>query len=410
MSKKIFFTALFCAVISVSVLFADTPSYNFKANKAVKDNKQKTFSNIEVQQQVLNMETGWNLGNTLDANGGVGLKSEVSWQMPYTTKEMIDGLAASGIKTIRIPVSWANHIIDDRYTIDPNWMKRVKQIVDWAIEDDLFVILNTHHDNFPRAETIPHCSGYYPSPVNSNESILFIKNVWAQISLAFNNGYDEHLVFEILNEPRLRGHGHEWDYNNTCNDCKYAVKQINKLNQVGVDAIRASGGNNQKRFIMVSGIAAAFSSYFKDDSFVFPKDFTNDEISNQRFILSVHLYAPYEFAMKNPGVRELTKSHLGELSYYFEALNEKFVEKGYPVVIGEYGATNKDNLDSRIEWFKFFITESRKYGMTACLWDNGQIDTENTYEEKFGFYNRTEQKWYFPEIQETIVEAVKQEY
>ena len=104
---------------------------------------------------------------------------------------------------------------------------------------------------------------------------------------------------------------------------------------------------------MVSGIAASFNSYIKDNSFTFPKDFMSEEISNQRFILSVHIYAPYEFAMKNPGVRDISASQLGELAYYFESLDEKFIQKGYPVIIGEYGATNKDNLDARIEWFKF---------------------------------------------------------
>lgn len=408
MCKRIFFSVIFCAVFSASVFCAES-SYNFKKSKAIKDSRQKTFSQVNVKQQVFNMETGWNLGNTLDATGGTALKSEISWGMPYTTKEMIDGIAASGIKTIRIPVSWANHFIDDRYTIEPAWMKRVKQIVDWAIDDGMYVILNTHHDNYPRNENMPHCSGYYPSPLNSNESILYVKNVWAQIALAFNSGYDEHLVFELLNEPRLRGHGHEWDYNPSCKDCKYAAGQINKLNQIAVDVIRASGSNNLKRFIMVSGIAASFNSYIKDNSFTFPKDFMSEEISSQRFILSVHIYAPYEFAMKNPGVRDISASQLGELAYYFESLDEKFIQKGYPVIIGEYGATNKDNLDARIEWFKFFISESRKYGITSCLWDNGDMDTENTYEEKFGFYNRKQQVWYFPEICETIVETLKKE-
>ena len=113
----------------------------FSKKVAVVDTGSVTFNGVSAMQTVKDMKTGWNLGNTLDAIGASGMGSETSWGMPRTTKAMIDTLAASGIKTIRIPTSWSLHLIDQNYTIDPTWMARVKDIVDWAIENDMYVIL-----------------------------------------------------------------------------------------------------------------------------------------------------------------------------------------------------------------------------------------------------------------------------
>ena len=347
------------------------------------------------------MKTGWNLGNTMDANGSTGLESETSWGQPLATKAQIDGLVAAGFKTIRIPCSWKNHLVDSNYTIDPEWMKRVKTIVDWAIADGMYVILNDHHDNFDTEGFMHYGDGYYPSSLNYNESMRFLRNLWAQISLAFNSGYDEHLIFEVLNEPRLRGHSHEWNYMKNCTTCKNGAQTLNKLNQLCLDTIRASGKNNANRFVMVTGLAAAMVSYTADDSWVLPV-----ENGDNKLIISVHMYSPYPFAMQNPGIRDFSENLTAELEFNFKWLADKFVSRGIPVVIGEYGATNKDNLEDRVKWFSYFIHESRKYGMCSVLWDNGDWNPRNTYEEKFGFYNRTEQKWYFPEIVDAIMSNV----
>ncbi|WP_294428918.1 glycoside hydrolase family 5 protein [uncultured Treponema sp.] len=384
--------------IYLSCAFAGE-KYLFSAKKAVKDKKSVQFNECTAQELADRMKCGWNLGNTLDANGCAGLDSELSWGQPHTTKEMIDAIAAAGFKTIRIPCSWANHFVDSNYTIDSAWMKRVKQIVDWAIEDGLYVILNDHHDNYERENLIPHCKGYYPSSLNYNESMLFVKNVWAQIALAFNKGYDEHLIFEVLNEPRLRGHSHEWWYNQGCTVCKDGATNLNKLNQLAVNTIRASGKNNANRFIMVTGLAASINSYQADESWKLPNDSAEGKL-----MVSVHLYTPYTFAMENPGATVFEEKHAAELEYNFTWLNEHFVSKGIPVIIGEYGATNKNNLDERVKWFSYFVGESHKYGMVTCLWDNGDPKADNTFEEKFGFFNRKNLNWYFPEIIDTIVE------
>ena len=231
---------------------------SFNKDLAITDTGSKTFPDVKALDVVPKMKTGWNLGNTLDATGGKkDLSSEISWGQPYTTKAMIDGLAASGIKTIRIPISWSHHIIDANYTIDPKWMSRVKEIVDWAIQDDMYVVINIHHDNYSKDAKMPPLSGFYPTDENYENSANFVCNIWAQIALAFNNGYDEHLVFEALNEPRLCGTSEEWWYNVMSAKSLAAMKNLNKLNQNILDVIRASEGNNKKRLIAFPSLQAS---------------------------------------------------------------------------------------------------------------------------------------------------------
>lgn len=378
---------------------------SFNRETAVIDTGCKTFNEVKAIDLVRDMKTGWNLGNTLDATGGgKGLTSEVSWGQPYTTKAMIDGLAASGIKTIRIPVSWSRHIIDNNYTIAPAWMKRVKEIVDWAIEDGLYVVLNIHHDNYEKNAKMPKNAGFYPTDENYEESANFVCNTWAQIALAFNDGYDEHLVFEVLNEPRLCGTSEEWWYNAVSPKSISAMKNLNKLNQNILDVIRASGGNNKKRLVAIPSLQASPESALAS-SFKMPQDYDG---SKDRLIVSVHMYTPYNFAMESPGVKEYSAKVEKEFTSMFKKLNDHFIANGYAVYIGEYGATNKNNLEDRVKWFHAFIKNSRAYGMPCFLWDNAVWKVEdNKYDEHYGYYNRYDQTWYFPEIIKAIQEEVK---
>ncbi len=372
---------------------------------AIVDSEDKTFNEIPALELVRDMKTGWNLGNTLDATGGgKGLDAETSWGQPVTTKEMIDGLAASGIKTIRIPVSWSRHIVDNDYTISPAWMKRVKEIVDWAIEDDMYVVLNIHHDNYEKDAKMPRGAGFYPTDENYEESANFVCNTWAQICLAFNNGYDEHLVFEVLNEPRLCGTNEEWAFNAASIKSRKAMQNLNKLTQDILDIIRASNGNNKKRLVAVPSLQAAPDSALSD-YFKMPRDYDGKK---DRLIVSVHMYTPYNFAMESPGISKYSEDVKKDFTYIFSRLNSRYISNGYAVYIGEYGATNKNNLNDRIAWFHDFIKESRAYGMPCFLWDNGIWKVEdNKYDEHYGYYNREKQTWYFPEIIKAINEETK---
>ena len=377
--------------------------YLFNSDNIIKDTASVPFGNCTVFELTKAMGCGWNLGNTLDATGTSALNSEISWGQPATTKEMIDGLARSGIKTIRIPVSWHNHIKDkETYTIDPSWMIRVKRIVDWAIEDDMYVIINSHHDNYLNKGKMLRTEGYYPSSENLEESLRFLKNIWGQIAAAFNNGYDEHLIFETMNEPRPAGTECEWWFSGDSR-CLDAAKCLLQMNQAALDVIRASGGNNSKRFVMCPALQASENSA-SSSAFKMPQD-----IEEGRLILSIHAYTPYSFAMEVPGERNFTQAHKDELNTMFAKLKRKFIDNGYAVVIGEYGATNKENLSERVAWFDFYVSTAKSYGIPCILWDNGvwwinKDENGNAdYNEGYGYYNRTEQKWYFPEILEVIV-------
>ena len=377
---------------------------SFNREEALVDNGVKTFSETRAIELVRDMTCGWNLGNTFDATGGGNsLASEMSWGQPRTTKAMIDGLAASGIKTIRIPVSWSHHIVDNNYTISRAWMQRVKEVVDWAIEDGLYVVLNIHHDNFDKDAKMPAQSGFYPSDENFENSANFVCNIWGQIALAFNNGYDQHRVFEVLNEPRLCGTNEEWWYNAASPKSQKAMNNLNKLTQNILDVIRASGGNNQKRIVAIPSLQASPDSALAN-TFKMPRDYDG---SKDRLVVSVHMYTPYNFAMESPGVSQYSDSVKKEFTSMFKKLNDHFISNGYAVYIGEYGATNKNNLEDRIAWFHDFIKESRIYGIPCFLWDNGVWEVKgNDYSEHYGYYNRNNQTWYFPEIIKAINDEV----
>ena len=236
----------------VDTLTYSNPKRIFDDSTLVVDKKKVEFDKKVTSKQVINeMGFGWNMGNTFDAfsdkKQNQGLESETWWGVTKTTEEMIEGLYSKGFRSIRMPVTWHNHLIDKRYTIDPDWMKRVKTVVDWAISKGLYVILNTQHDNAKLSEDpIEYGKGYYPSRKDLEESTTFLYNVWSQIAAAFNNGYDHHLIFESLNEPRPRDTPNEWSFKKGDPICEEAVSIINEFNRIILKAIRESGGNNEK--------------------------------------------------------------------------------------------------------------------------------------------------------------------
>lgn len=357
----------------------------------------------------MNLGTGWNLGNTLDAHNADTFENEpsnteTSWGQPATTREMIKGLANSGIKTIRLPVSWTPHI-NANYEINGQWMARVKTIVDWCIEEGLYVILNIHHDNYINDNMVYAFQGFYPTEKGKAMSLKYIEAVWTQIAMAFNKKKYDKIIFETLNEPRLRGHEHEWNMNPECEKCQEAARIINELNQKALDTIRSSGGINADRMVMVPAyVASPYAAW--DSSFKFPVD----PAGKGKIALSVHMYTPYNFAM-NCGAgsyNNFSTQTKEELDNHFNSLKSNFIDRGYPVIIGEYGATNKGNKADRLAWFEYYLKESASRGITSILWDNG---TENNHEnpaESFGFFNRETCQWFDQDIRNVIMEAAEE--
>ena len=155
---------------------------------------------------------------------------------------MIKELAKKGFKTIRIPITSHNHLIDNNYTIDPKWIERVKTIIDWGIKNGLYVKINCYHDNAQYSENpITFREGYYPSAKVSEESERFIYNIWRQIATAFNDGYVHHLILEGLNEPILIGNQYEWNYSKTDKDCQETEEILNEYMKLFVKDIRETG-------------------------------------------------------------------------------------------------------------------------------------------------------------------------
>lgn len=306
---------------------------------------------------------------SLDFIRSLGTGTEECWgNKPYTTKEIINFPKSNGYSSIRIPVTWYNHIIDDNYTIDPEWMARVKEVVDWAMEAGYYVILDSHHDVAEYiVSPLRKTNGYVVKNEATDiaESKRFIKAIWTQISTAFNGSYDEHLIFETLNEPRNVQHEHQWSasyWGSYCDECKADYKILNEYNQLCLDTIRASGGNNANRFVMLLGLATGDQTPLLD-LFKMPQD-----TATNKLLLTVHNYILG--CEPKPEITKFTSTHQQELESTFSKLNEKFVKNGIPVVIGETSANRLQLPKSeRINWITYFSGLTSGYGMPLIYWD-----------------------------------------
>ena len=333
------------------------------------------------------MGLGWNLGNTLDSysdwvNSSDPKEHEKSWGNPVTTKEMINKVKEGGFKTIRIPVTWAKHIGDaPEYTIDSAWMDRVQEVVDYAIDNNMYVILNTHHDS----------DWIIPSYEKEAEITDKIEKLWSQIADRFKD-YDDHLILETFNEIREKGSPYEWN-----GGTEEGRDVLNHYNAAAVKTIRESGGNNDERSIIVQTYAASGSNK-AIDGFVLP--------DSKNLIVSLHSYSPYNFAMNaydqwqtDKWGSDADKENLkNELQYYYDS----FVAKGVPLVMGEMGSTNKNNTDDRKELAKYYIQYAKERHIPCIWWDNG-LHGEGG--ENFGLFDRNNLNWYFPEIHNALVNS-----
>lgn len=333
---------------------------------------------------VKSLKLGWNIGNTLDATAGSGLSSETSWGQPTITPELLDYVAEAGFTSVRIPVSWGKHT-DENYNIDPEWMARVTEVVNYALDSGLYVILNSHHD----------CDYYYPSEEKLDNSEKFIATLWKQIAENFKD-YDERLVFESMNEPRLTGTNKEWWFADNDAEGVASIQCIVKLNQVFVDTVRATGGVNATRYLMVPSNAASAGNAL-NSAFTMP----TDPAGTGRLIVSIHAYTPYDFAMNKNGYSNWNEKREKEFNF-MDQLNDKFIANGYGVVIGEFGATNKDNLDDRIAWAKAYTEKAAGLGISCFLWDNAGIKVG---EENFGMIDRRNYSLFFPKLLDAMTSS-----
>lgn len=347
------------------------------------------------------MGAGWNLGNTLDAQttgsntDNLGLNTENSWGAPTTTKAMIHAVKARGFKTIRIPVSWHNHITSRTgYKIDSAWMNRVKQVVDWAMDEGLFVIINIHHDNL--SENGMNTNAGFCLSSNSTKkakSIDYIESVWKQVSETFKD-YDENLIFEVLNEPRYAGTNND-GFSASGSELSTGNKIIREYEQAALNVIRSSGGKNEERYVMIPPYAA---SPWQTADWSLPKDSAKDKL-----LVSVHSYSPYNFALGNDSntTSSFTTASNNEINGNFTNLENTYIRKGRGVVMGETSCSDKNNLSARERWFKAVRQNRRSSGVCTVLWDNMVVyPNGNDIGERHGYLNRSKCTWYYPGLME----------
>lgn len=320
--------------------------------------------NITSLQMSKEMSPGWNIGNTLDAT-----PTETSWGNPLITQTLLNGIKAAGFKSVRVPVTWGPHA-DASHNIDPVWMARVTQVVKYARNAGLYVVINVHHDGYDLNNTT-----YAAQPANN----AHLAKLWQQIATNFKD-FDDYLLFAGINEvgksdtvwgqPKAQ----EW------------LDVVNGYNQVFVNTVRATGGNNAKRHLVVQGYETNIDISYA--SAVLP----TDSIANRLFF-EIHYYDPYNFTLNGNSSQwqwgatatdPNTETWANEpwVDAEFQKMKTRFVDQGVPVIVGEYGAYNKPNFPGmapyRKAWAQYVTRSAWLHGLVPMWWDTGEMIDRNT--------------------------------
>lgn len=374
------------------------------------DNLRITTMDLTAGELAHYMAPGWNLGNTLEAgsntnnftnNGGVG--AETAWQGTRTTREFISFIKQRGFNSVRLPVSWVMGHITDRssMTIDKAWIARVKEIVDYCMEANLYVVLNDHWDG----GWLEYDGFTTGTDVAAKKDQL--RKLWTNIANAFKD-YDQRLLFAGFNEPGVGGASPEasgnlmFDQNKENDKLVGFVSRLQEYEQVFIDAVRATGGNNANRVLVVQGPLTNFgrtNKYF---------DITKlTDSADKRLMLEVHHYAPFQFC----GMSE--DADWGKVWYYWaghapkrasttrvvpdanrvaiqtamQEMKTNFVDKGYPIILGEYGCnhrtisptegTQAKHDESVKYWYSFSTQYAYEAGMIPFTWDTNNLGRPN---------------------------------
>lgn len=359
--------------VVVAVLLALAASLSGLMNQA----SANTTALSSASQIVTEMGAGWNLGNQLEANTN-GYPSETAWGQPVVTQALIDRVKAAGFKTIRIPVSYLKDIgPGPSYTINSSWLNRVQQVVDYAYSRGMYVVINMHGDGYKSV------TGSWLICDSSSQSAIKAEygKVWQQIASRFQN-YDQHLILESMNEEFTGQYG---------NPTQPCYSNINAYNQIFVDTVRKAGGNNGSRWLLVPGWNTNIDYTTGNYGFTLPTDHyrsTSIPSDEQRIMISVHYYDPWDFAGDTSGTitqwgpaatnpsKTSTWGQEDYLDSQLKKMYDTFVTRGYPVVVGEYGSIDKSSFDSsnnkyRADYAHAVTTTAKKYGAVPVYWDNG---------------------------------------
>jgi endoglucanase len=348
---------------------------------------EEKFTPVTPQEAVKNMSPGWNLGNTLDA-----IPTEGSWNNLPVKEYVFDDIKKAGFRTVRIPVTWEPHMGQaPDYKVDPKWFDRVEQVVDWALKRDFYVILDAHNDDRWLAQmAIDAETGKYVNDYENN--IGKFDKLWEQIAERFK-GKSEKLILEILNEPDPG----QWetplekptDPKNP--EVKYQLtpKQMTDLNNRILKIIRSSGGYNDKRLVVVAGLANKFVQTLK--FFETPDD--------KYIILTIHYFDPWGF-VSNWGITTWgTNKEKEEVNIIFKELYSAYIENGLPIVLGEWGSLKKNDRLSRWYYNDYIAKTAYKYGMACILWDDGVTASD--------YFDRENRVWKDGTLKDVTVTACK---
>ncbi len=349
----------------------------------------KISAGLTGAELVSRIKVGANLGGSLEVyyDDWMGeldseLDLETGWHMPKTTEKYFTTVKEAGFNAVRIPVTWRDHMDKDG-NISKVWLDRVQEVVNYAYDNGLYVILDTHHEG-----------SWLSMEKYDKATTKKFKKVWTQIATRFKN-YDERLILEGMNEPRAFGTDHEWEV------IPKDIENVNKYNKLFVDTVRATGGNNKNRCLMITS-ACGFTNEGILSDLIIPN---NDD----KVIVDVHAYTPwglslavdYEETKFDSAAKEAVDGAMREI-------NEFLVKKDIPVIIGEFGTGNKNNTAERIRHAKYYISEAKKLGVPCFWWDNGVSDLPaEDISCNTGLMDRTTYEWCFPELTKAIIDAAK---
>ncbi|MBQ8791405.1 MAG: glycoside hydrolase family 5 protein [Ruminiclostridium sp.] len=332
--------------------------------ETVKGSQSTVMREMTTMELVKDMGIGINLGNTLESCGNwindmEGVAGyEKAWGSPIITEPMIKGYKEAGFGVLRVPVAWSNLMLED-YVINPDYIARTKQIVNWALDSGLYVIMNIHWDN-----------GWFANfgvDEKRDEAFRKYEKIWTQLAEEFKN-YSDYLMFESLNEEG--GWESIWNRYSNQGDKEKSYGILNDINQRFVDIVRKSGGNNEKRHLLIAGYNTDIDLTC-DELFKMPEDKIN------RMAVSVHYYTPSTFAILEKdadwGKAKTTwgnKKDVAELEKYMNMLKTTFYDKGVPVIIGEYGCAQKNKTAEMVNLYLTSVCKAAyERGLCPVLWD-----------------------------------------
>lgn len=349
-----------------------------EGTKHLSSNGAETSDNGVIHKELTSVElaalmgNGTNLGNTMEACDTNKMKYsdnpkdyETSWGQPETTAEMIAAMKEAGFDTLRIPVAWITNATtvyeNGDTTISEAYFDRVEEIINYALDADMYVIINDHWDG-----------GWWSMFGSANEETrnkameIFV-SMWTQIANRYKE-YSDRLIFEGANEELSGRFNNNTAYCSDANDLYFTEDDIyeltNKINQTFVDTVRATGGNNKYRFLLIPGYDTNIAKT-TSDKFIMPTD-----TAENKLLISVHFYDPWSYCGDGQStVKWGTKNDFNTMEETLSKMT-KFTEKGYGVVIGEYGVLHDTELqENTVSYHTYFLSLCDIYGYTSCLWD-----------------------------------------